>query len=82
MGLIEAGKLFDDISHTITESSSQEDWIKLINEQPVVYDVNMVIEKIRRSPSDGLATVLRDGREEMIYKSVVYDIIRRGGIDE
>jgi hypothetical protein len=55
---------------------------RIIDEQPTVYDVNNVIEQIKKSPSDRDGLRIFDGDEPMIHKSIAMEIIRRGGISE
>ena len=58
--LISRETLLEDIRNNITECSGIMGWLKLINSQPVAYDVDKVVEK------------LENKRKEAVLKAPAY----------
>jgi hypothetical protein len=55
-----------------------KDFKNMIRRQPTAYDVDKVIEQIKKSPSDRDGLRIFDGDEPMIHKSIAMDIVKRG----
>ena len=49
MKLIDADRLMEDFRNTITEQSDTYDWLNMISEQPIAYDVDRVKNKFKES---------------------------------
>lgn len=47
---------------------------------PTAYDVDKVVEEIKKSATDDDGLIVKDGAEPMIWKSKAVTIIRNGGI--
>jgi hypothetical protein len=51
---------------------------KDLDKVPTAYDIDKVIEQIKKSPSDRDGLRIFDGDEPMIHKDMVIEIVRRG----
>jgi hypothetical protein len=83
MRLIDADLLIDELEKMIrTPRSTMEivrDIIPMVDEQPVAYDLDKVVEEIQTYESSEFVRRCYD--ENLIYKDAAIDIAKRGGID-
>lgn len=82
MRLIDADKLMQDIRNTITEQSNTIGWLNLINRQPIVYDVDKVVEQLeneRKFWENAYDSNL--GKEKARSYEHAIEIVKGGGVD-
>lgn len=82
MGLIDADVLMTDVRNTITEKSRAFDWINLINRQPTAYDVDKVVEQLKRDKFIESETTLSDvhqGYNAGLSRAI--EIVKGGGVN-
>lgn len=82
MGLIDADVLMTDVKNTITEKSRAFDWINLINRQPTAYDVDKVVEQLKRDKFIESETTLSDvhqGYNAGLSRAI--EIVKDGGVN-
>jgi predicted phage-related endonuclease len=82
MGLIDADVLMTDVRNTITEKSRAFDWINLINRQPTAYDVDKVVEQLKRDKFIESETTLSDvhqGYNAGLSRAI--EIVKDGGVN-
>lgn len=58
-----------------------ESAFNMIKAQPTAYDVDKVVEDIKKSSTDNDGLIVKDGNEPMIWKSKAIDIVKRGGVE-
>ena len=60
---------------------SESDILYYIENQPTAYDVEKVVEQIKKSATDEDGLIVFDGKEPMIWKSKAVEIVRKGGVE-
>lgn len=72
--LISRSALLEDFRNTITENSDTFDWLNMISRQPTAYDVDKVVEEIRKY-ADSIAELGGNFLPEVVIK-----IVKSGGV--
>lgn len=86
--LISKDVLLEDIRNNITECSGIMGWLKLINSQPVAYDVDKVVEKLEDAksmvPVNRLLDDIINDKPKELGQLMAYDkaikIVKAGGV--
>ena len=86
MRLIDEEKLMEDIQKTITEKSSTIDWMNLIYRQPTAYDVDKVVDELKKQAEKYRnAEKMNDGHQigVLAFEALGFEksikIVRAGG---
>lgn len=63
------------------EKETAEMFIKAFAESKPAYDVENVVEQIKKSATDEDGLIVFDGKEPMIWKSKAIEIVIKGGVE-
>lgn len=79
--LIEAGKILDNLSGMLKNMDDYDAVKKVINDMPTAYDVDAVVDKLKRRSKEYNSGVRLHGKPEEMITTEAIEIVRGGGVD-
>lgn len=82
MGMIDAGKLIEDIhKRNYISKALSEIFETIIDEQPTAYDVDKVVEQLKERSKEFNSGLRLHGKPEDILTDEAIEIVKAGGMD-
>ena len=79
--LIEAGKILDNLSGMLKNMDDYDAVKKVINDMPTAYDVDAVVDKLKRRSKEYNSGVRLHGKPEEMITTEAIEILKGGGVD-
>lgn len=79
--LIEAGKILDNLSGMLKNMDDYDAVKKVINDMPTAYDVDAVVDKLKRRSKEYNSGVRLHGKPEEMITTEAIEIVKGGGVD-
>lgn len=79
--LIEAGKILDNLSGMLNNMDDYDAVKKVINDMPTAYDVDAVVDKLKRRSKEYNSGVRLHGKPEEMITTEAIEIVKGGGVD-
>lgn len=79
--LIEAGKILDNLSGMLKNMDDYDAVKKVINDMPTAYDVDAVVDKLKRRSKEYNSGVRLHGKPEEMITTEAIEIVKGGGVE-
>ena len=79
--LIEAGKILDNLSGMLKNMDDYDAVKKVINDMPTDYDVDAVVDKLKRRCNEYNSGVRLHWKPEEMITTEAIEIVKGGGVD-
>ena len=79
--LIEAGKILDNLSGMLKNMDDYDAVKKVINDMPTAYDVDAVVDKLKRRSKEYNSGVRLHGKPEEMNTTEAIEIVKGGGVE-
>lgn len=80
--LIEASKILDNLSGMLKSMDDYDAVKKVINDMPTAYDVDKVVEQLKKRSEEYNSGVRLHGKPEEMITTEAIEIAKGGGVDE
>lgn len=79
--LIEASKILDNLSGMLKSMDDYDAVKKVINDMPTVYDVDKVVEQLKKRSEEYNSGVRLHGKPEEMITTEAIEIVKGGGVN-